>query len=591
MIKNSKSGWIMAHLYKKVKKGHEYFYIRETQRVYGKPTTINQVYLGTADKVQAALGKGGFSPKEFGSVFALNELDRAVDLAGMINEILPPKKRVRGPSLGELVYYATLNRAIAPTSKRQLASWYETTDIQRIRPLRLESLNSQNFWNHWDRISDSDLDKIKTAFFKKVNSLLPQQERRLVIEATNISAAPKPTAFPAMPQADQEFLAEHFPEQQLGLVLVSEGSTGVPLYYQSYSGGLPINGFYNHMEHLLTRVSTLGVAVKDVTLLLNQEMADKSLVAQIDAKEGMHFIASCGPDFAPALTEISLKDFQPLPIRQETKFPLAIPEDDKILFYETGATFWNRRRRVILTFDPKSFHRSYQELGKKVQRVRKEMAAFQQKLGQENVQENPANSVKAHLEELCQRLKISPSLFQLNFTEDKGRFHMEFQLDHRQMAGVVRHFGKNILVTDHEDWSVEEIYEACVTRAVLGADFGSGNGKGPSRSLGDAKDNRSLFQKALLPLYHWTDSKIRIHLFVCVAALTYLTLLCQRLAEAEINMTPTEAIEELRTLRTAIYFSDSENKLKRVLEEVNPRQAAILEVFGFQVEDNLAINS
>ena len=59
--------------------------------------------------------------------------------------------------MGELVFYAALNRAIAPTSKRQLATWYETTDIQRIRPLRLESLNSQNFWNHWDRISDSDL--------------------------------------------------------------------------------------------------------------------------------------------------------------------------------------------------------------------------------------------------------------------------------------------------------------------------------------------------------------------------------------------------------------------------------------------------
>ena len=580
----------MAHLYKKVKKGHEYFYIRETQRVYGKPTTINQVYLGTADKVQTALGKGGFSPKEFGSVFALNELDREVDLAGMINEILPPKKRVRGPSLGELVYYATLNRAIAPTSKRQLASWYETTDIQRIRPLRLESLNSQNFWNHWDRISDTDLDKIKTAFFKKVNMLLPQQERRLIIESTNISAAPKPSAFPAMPKADQEFLAEHFPEQQLGLVLVSEGTTGIPLFYQSYSGGLPANGFYNHMEHLLTRFSALGVGIKDVTLLLNQEMAADALIDQLDAKEGMHFIASCGPDFAPELTEISLKDFHPLAIKQDTKFPSVAPEDDKILYYETQATFWNRRRRVILTFDPRSFHKSYQELGKKVQRVRKEVAALQQRLAQDTNQQDAADTIKTHLEEVCQRLAISPALFQVNGTEENGQFRLEFQLDHRQMAGVVRHFGKNILVTDHEDWSVEEIYEACVGRAVLGPDLTNGNGKSNGRSMGNNKDNRSLFQRALLPLYHWTDSKIRIHLFVCVAALTYLTLLCQRLAEADINMTPTEAIEELRTLRTAIYFSDSENKLKRVLEEVNPKQAAILEVFGYQVEDSQVTN-
>ena len=262
----------MAHLYKKLKKGHEYFYIRETQRVYGKPTTINQVYLGTADKVEAALGKGGFSPKEFGSVFALNELDRAVDLAGMINEILPPKKRVRGPSLGELVFYAALNRAIAPTSKRQLATWYETTDIQRIRPLRLESLNSQNFWNHWDRISDADLEKIKTAFFKKIHALLPDQKHRLIIEAADISAPPKPSVFAGMPQPDQEFLAEHLAQQKLGLALITEWSHGIPLYYQSFSGGVPVTGFYDHLEHLLSKVSNLGVAIEDVTLLVNQDM-------------------------------------------------------------------------------------------------------------------------------------------------------------------------------------------------------------------------------------------------------------------------------------------------------------------------------
>jgi hypothetical protein len=344
------------------------------------------------------------------------------------------------------------------------------------------------------------------------------------------------------------------------------------------------------MEHLLSRVSALGVAAKDVTLLLDQDMAAESLVAQIDAKEGMHFIASCGPDFAPALTEISLKDFYPLPGKLEAKYSPIAPDDEKILYYETQAPFWNRQRRAIITFDPRTFHKSYQDLGKKVQRVRKEVAALQQRFSQEVVQGNLADSVQAHLAELCQHLKISPSLFQINFVQDKGQARLEFQLDHRQMAGVVRHFGKNILITDREDWKVEEIYDACVTRAVLGPDFGTGNGKA-SRSLGNAKDNRSLFQKALLPLYHWTDSKIRIHLFVCVAALTYLTLLCQRLAAGDINLNPTEAMEELRTLRTAIYFKDAEGKLKRVLEEVNPQQAAILKVLGYDLEDGKVINT
>jgi hypothetical protein len=575
----------MAHLYKKVKKGHEYFYIRETQRVYGKPTTINQVYLGTADKVQEVLGKGGFSPKEFGSVFALNELDRAMDLAGIINEILPPKKRVRGPSLGELVFYAALNRAIAPTSKRQLANWYETTDIQRIRPLRLESLNSQNFWNHWDRISDSDLDKIKTAFFKKVHSLLPSQPYRLVIEAANISAPPKPSAFDGMPQPDQDFLAEHYAQQQLGLALIAERGAGVPFYYQSFSGGLPVTGFYDHMERLLAKVSSLGVEIQDVTLLVNQQMDTAPLIEQIDAKEGMHFIASYGPEFAPELTEISLKDFRPLPGKREALPSYVGKEDEKILYYETQASFWNRPRRVIITFDPKSFHKSYQELGKKVTRVRKEMVVLQQRYAQEATQRNAVDSVKTHLAQLCHRLKISPALFQLNFSEEKGQPRLEFQLDHGEMAGVVRHFGKNILITDHEDWGVEEIYGTCMTQAVLGPELGNGKGGNGSRSYGNAKDNRSLFQKALLPLYHWTDSKVRVHLFVCVAALTYLTLLCQRLAADGSKMTPSEAMEELRALRTAIYAKDPDGKLKRVIEEVTDQQAVILKTLGYQVQD------
>ena len=575
----------MAHLYKKLKKGHEYFYIRETQRVYGKPTTINQVYLGTADKIEAALEKGGFSPKEFGSVFALNELDRAVDLAGMINEILPPKKRVRGPSLGELVFYAALNRAIAPTSKRQLANWYETTDIQRIRPLRLESLNSQNFWNHWDRISDSDLEKIKTAFFKKIHTLLPAQKHRVIIEAADISAPPKPSAFADMPQPDQDFLAEHLAQQKLGLVLISEWSQGIPFYYQNFSGGVPVNGFYDHLTHLLGKVSNLGVAIEDVTLLLNKEVDAAPIIAQIDAEGGMHFIVSCAPDVAPELTEISLKDFRPLPGKRGAQFSPVAQEDEKILYYDTHATFWNRDRRVVITFDPKSFHKSYQDLGKKVQRVRKEIMAFKQRYAQEADQGNAVDAIKTHLAQLCLRLKISPDLFQLTFAEEKGRFRLEFQLDHRQMAGVVRHFGKNILITDREDWGVEEVYDSCVTRAVLGPELGEVKGGNGNRPYGNARDNRSLFQKALLPLYHWTDSKIRVHLFVCVAALSYLTLLCQRLAAAGIKMTPNEAMEELRELRTAIYVKDAEGKLKRVLEEVNDRQAAILKTLGYVVED------
>ena len=561
-------------MYKKVKKGHEYYYIRETQRVYGKPTTINQVYLGTADKVQAALDKGGFSPKEFGSIFILNELDRMLDLAGIVNEILPPKKKTKGPSLGELVFYAALNRAIAPTSKRRLASWYETTDIQRIRPLRLESLNSQNFWNHWDRISAPDLDKISAVFFKKVYSLLPVKETHLLVEAGNIYSTPRANGGVGLELEGYE--AVEPPRQRVGLALLTERAAGVPLYYQTFGGGLPEGEFFErHLEGLLAKVSHLGVKAKDVTLLLGSGFDPGDIIGKVDADPGLHFIASCSPDEVPELTKISLKEFSPLIAKPFGRGDLE-REEDKILYYETQAPFWNKNRKVVIVFDPKTFNRSYQDLGKRVQKVRKELQSLQQRYQQEGFPEDAPRSINEQLTNLCQRLKLSPSLFELSFHGDNGSLRMDFQVNHRQMAGKVRRFGKNILITDQGDWSAAEIYEIYAKRYL--AEVQTVNGK-----VQGINDNP--FQMALMPLYHWTDSKIRVHMFVCVVALTYLALLCQRLKAAGLKIPPKEVMEELRSLRTAIYSYDSEGKLKRVIDQVNDAQFAILKALGYEVQD------
>ncbi len=573
----------MAHLYKKVKKGHEYFYIRETQRVYGKPTTINQVYLGTADKIDTLLGRGGFSPKEFGSVFMLNELDKDLDLAGIINEILPPKKRTKGPSLGELVFYAALNRAIAPTSKRQLASWYETTDIQRIRPLRLESLNSQNFWNHWDRISEIDLNRINTAFFRKVNSLLPAGERQLLIEVTRLQSTPRPPGVLDAELQDEEF-ARQTQQPGVGLALVTERTHGVPLYYQTFSGNLSEDKFFERgLDDLLARVDHLGVPVKDITLLFHRGIDSEAVVGRLNDQEGLHFIASCAPDFAPELTKVSLKEFSPLPGRANQPLSDLGNEDDKVLYYETRASFWNRDRRVIIIFDPKTFHKSYQDLGKKVQKVRKELAVLEPRYLQEDTGENGVQALRDHLVQLCQRLKISPELFQLSFHRENGRLKMALSLNHRQMASNVRHFGKNILVTDREDWDVAELYEIYTKRGVLETQRSGARVSGQWSDSG--QDSRSPIQVTLMPLYHWTGSKIRVHLFVCVAAMTYIALLCQRLNADGFSITSREAMDELRSIRTAIYQEGEDGKLRRMLEKVNDRQAAILKIMGYQVQD------
>jgi hypothetical protein len=47
----------------------------------------------------------------------------------------------------------------------------------------------------------------------------------------------------------------------------------------------------------------------------------------------------------------------------------------------------------------------------------------------------------------------------------------------------------------------------------------------------------------------------------------------------------TGLIALINNIATAIYSKDAEGKLKRVLEEVNDHQAAILKTLGYVVED------
>jgi hypothetical protein len=560
----------MAHIYKKVKKGRDYFYIRETQRVYGKPTTINQVYLGTADKVQALWGEeksSGFSPKEFGSIFVLHELDRDLDLAGMVDGIMPPKKRVRGPSLGELIFYAAMNRAIAPTSKRQLASWYETTDIQRLRPLRLESLSSQNFWNHYDRIGERDLEKMVMAFFQKVHTLLPPLAEPLLLEALNLASAPRHPAFAAPdPEGPKQPLP--LPSLQMGLALITGQVTGVPRYYQVFPGGLPGNRVLGgKVDRLLARLGKLGVNTQDLTFIFDEEI-DPQALARIDAQAGFHFIAAA-PGLTPEAARVPLKDFRPLP------GPIQ-GEEDPVLHFETQESLGGRRRRLIITFDPRHFQKNYQHLRKKVQKVHRGLAALAERLTAGEAEDFSA-AIYDHLAQLCQRLNLSPGLFRLSFPRQDQRPTLACQLDHQEVENTLRLLGKKVLVTDREDWPAPEIYRVYAQRLMLRTRGPNGN-----RASLDTRHSMAL---PLSPLYHWTDSKVRIHLFVSMVALTYLALLGQRLRAAGLEISPKEAMEEMRALQSAIYVTKPEGKLRRALSPVSDSQLAILQALGFQVQD------
>ena len=97
----------MAHLHKKMKKGRPYYYIREMARVNGKPKVINQVYLGSVERILSmAAGQKNDLEKiqvqEFGALWLANLIEKGVGLVEIIDSVIPRARKNPGHPSGNI---------------------------------------------------------------------------------------------------------------------------------------------------------------------------------------------------------------------------------------------------------------------------------------------------------------------------------------------------------------------------------------------------------------------------------------------------------------------------------------------------------
>ncbi len=130
-------------------------------------------------------------------------------------------------------------------------------------------------------------------------------------------------------------------------------------------------------------------------------------------------------------------------------------------------------------------------------------------------------------------------------------------------------FGKNIIITDNTDWTTSDIIQANLDRWQVEDRFRL------------SKDDELV---GVSPVRHWTDSKIRCHLFTCVVAMTYLRRIELKLAASGINLTAADIMEDMGKLHQVLSLKKGEQKPGRRLETPSKAQAEVLSAFGYRVD-------
>ncbi len=567
----------MAHIHKKMKNGRPYYYVREMARVDGKPKVINQVYLGSPARIlEMAQGENELPSKlqtqEFGSLWLANLIEQQIGIAGIIDGIIPQTKGTGKPSIGDYFLYAIYNRMVAACSKRAMPEWYKHTAIQHIRPVQISELNSQKFWLKWDQVSEEHITSITEEFFRRVNEIEPPASDCFMFDTTNYYTFMASQTNSELAQRGESKEGRNW-LRQIGLALLVDRDKRIPFYYKEYKGNRHDSKvFLDVVDDLFSVMRKETSGDTSLTIVFDKGMNSEDNIAAIDARENVHFITTYSTYFGEKLASTKLDMFTPLDTDKNKKLIENDKHDDLLRAYRATGEYWGKQRTVIVTYNPLTAAKQRYGLEKKLLKLQDFLFETQSKVNSGTSNWRNRTTIEKRYKERCTELHLPAELYKVEISDIDGTLEFNFKKNYYKIERYIERFGKNILITDIEDWETEEIVQASLDRWAVEEGFRL------------TKDEEQI---AMRPIRHWTDSKIRCHIFTCIAALTILRLIELRLRSAGLNITAKTAMQSMRQLHSCLLFMPKKKEAVRMLEEPDDLQNQIIRAFGAQIVDGV----
>ena len=566
----------MAHFHIKKKKGRPYLYVREIARVDGKPKVVSQIYLGSPERL-ASLASGTekdtvkIKVEEFGALWLAHQMDQEINLATIIDEIVPKAARETGLSVGEYFLYCVWNRMIEAVSKNRLSRWYDRTAVQQIRPVDLDELTSQRYWEKWDRVSEKALQKITQTFFNRIWQLESPHADCLLFDTTNYytflaSDTPSDLARRGKSKDGRHHL------RQIGLGLLVARDSKLPLYYCVYPGNVhDSKQFEAIMDEMFGIVCGLHQTKERLTVVIDKGMNSESNYAWIDEHARIHFATTYSTYFAQELATTTIDRFEPVDMAKNKKLLEDGNRKDLILAYRTRGEYWGKERAVVVTYNPATARKQDYTFQGKLETIRQQLLIMRNNVREKAPHWKNPDAIRERYVRLCERLHVSSDYYTISFEHNRDGLSMSFRKDPYRVSRKQAMFGKNIIITDNTDWTTREIVEASLDRWQVEDRF-------------RLSKNDDLV--GTRPIRHWTDSKIRCHLFTCVVAMTYLRRLELRLSSAGISRTAEDVMEDMQHLHSVLTLKKGAIKPIRRLETPTKTQSEVLSALGYRVDNS-----
>ena len=543
----------MASLIKKKVKGRTYYYVAESKRVDGKPRMVKQWYLGPVEKL-IAMAEGRIDkaePREVsceqeGAIAVLGQIANELGIKEIVNQAVT--KRRQGMSVGTYILIAALNRAIAATSKTKIKEWCAGTALHLYVDFASSKLDSQNFWDNFDKIDAKDVEAIGDAIAKKAVEIEKIPLDCLVYDTTNYFnywdvTNPSELAKMTKSKAGKNHL------RHIGLALAVDRDHGLPLFHRLYGANdHDSKVFSNILESMYSQITEIVTDKKALTLVFDKGNNSKDAITSLDESRH-HFIGSRSPYHHKDLCR------KPLTVFRE----LTLANGSTVMAYETTEEIYGRARRLIVTYNEATYQRQLHRMERNITKAKEELSTLKRKAkGADGRSTN--DSILRSGEEILDRFHVT-SLMKLEVEETDEGFKISARQNIPAIEDAKTRFGKQILFTNRETVTTEEVIGYYKDRNIVEEAF---------------RITKSDHWVKWDPAFHWTDSKIRVHALTCVIALLLVRIAHKRARAGGFKGGADRMMELLTNIQSAVLLYPQSTKPVRHLCRLTDEQHVLL---------------
>jgi transposase len=536
----------MASLQKKIVKGHEYWSLIESKRINGKPTPIVLEYYGNTKKFAEKLLKGQYNEKvlksfSHGDTFALLKIVKKLGIENILDSVFEKRKRNAVKRSTSIIIIA-LQRACSPGSKSELIDWFKTTTLGIEMGIKTEVLTSKHFWEQMDDITKEELDEAEDAIVKRVFDTYNFELEKLALDYTNY--------FSYIDTAnDKNTIAQRGKNKQkrndlrqYSLAVITTKESRLPLYTHVYEGNVnDQTEFFYYVNSLKKRIPNYDPG--SITLIFDGGSNNKKNFAMLET----HYVCSFSLSCCKELYDIDIEDY--------TEFKI---NGSCVKNYRVTKEIWGTQRECVLTYSNDLAQGQIRDLNKTIQSAINSIEELNTKLS------NPKSKIsksKASVQTKVKSLLCNTyvrEIIKVELIGDEIITNIKFVLDNDAKKDIIKkYFGKKLIISDRKDWSTYEIVKAYREQDCIEKIF---------------KSTKDTDHFSIRPQFHYTNQKIRVHIFCCLLGYTLATVLQKELSVAGVDISNDKILDNLKNIRQCFIKDRVGTKVNKTLEEMDELQ-------------------